>query len=173
MWYELLDKLWTLITLWNICLWESWLKAEEKGTTEDKMVGWHHWLNGHDFEWTPGVGDGQGGLACFSSWGPKESDMTEPLNWTELNLNTDFKKCHSKIKGVRHSILGGEKSIRLVKRSSKVYTENRNSVCNYRLLHNVFKNSLIWDVTIRITVGISVNIVLWKKSLDLSLEKKI
>ena len=58
---------------------------EEKGTKEDEMVGWHHWLNGHGFGWTPGVGDGQGGLACCSSWGHKESDTTEWLNWTELN----------------------------------------------------------------------------------------
>ena len=58
---------------------------EEKGTTEDEMVGWHHQLSGHEFEWTPGVGDGQGGLACCSPWGRKESDMTERLNWTELN----------------------------------------------------------------------------------------
>ena len=57
---------------------------EEKGTTEDEMVGWHHRLNGHGFGWTSGVGDGQGGLACFSSQGRKESDMTEWLNWTEL-----------------------------------------------------------------------------------------
>ena len=42
---------------------------EEKGTTEDKMAGWHHWLNGREFEWTPGVGDGQGGLVCCNSWG--------------------------------------------------------------------------------------------------------
>jgi len=59
---------------------------EEKGTTEDEMAGWHHWLDGHEFEWTPGVGDGQGGLACCDSWGCKESDMTERLNWTELNV---------------------------------------------------------------------------------------
>ena len=45
--------------------------------TEDEMVGWHHRLNGHGFEWTPGVGDGQGGLVCCGSWGHKESDMTE------------------------------------------------------------------------------------------------
>ena len=56
---------------------------EEKGKTEDEMVGWHHWLNGHGFGWTPGVGDGQGGLACYSSQGHKESDMIEWLNWTE------------------------------------------------------------------------------------------
>ena len=57
---------------------------EEKGTTEDEMVGWHHQLDGHEFGWTPGVGDGQGGLACCNSWGHKELDMTERLNWTEL-----------------------------------------------------------------------------------------
>ena len=56
---------------------------EEKGMTEDEMVAWHHWLNGHGFGWTPRVGDGQGGLACCDSWGRKESDMTEWLNWTE------------------------------------------------------------------------------------------
>ena len=59
---------------------------EEKGTTEAEMAGWHHWLNGHESEWTPGVGDGQGGLACCNSWGRKESDTTERLNWTETYL---------------------------------------------------------------------------------------
>ena len=58
---------------------------EENGTTEGEMVGWHHRLNGHEFGWTPGVGDGQGGLACCGSGGRKELDMTERLNWTELN----------------------------------------------------------------------------------------
>ena len=58
---------------------------EEKGTIEDEMAAWHHWLDGHEFEWTPGGGDGQGGLACCDSWGHKESDTTEQLNWTELN----------------------------------------------------------------------------------------
>ena len=57
---------------------------EEKGTTEDEMAGWHHRLDGREYEWTPGAGDGQGGLACCDSWGCKESDMTERLNWTEL-----------------------------------------------------------------------------------------
>ena len=57
---------------------------EEKGTTEDEMAGWHHWLDRHESEWTPEVGDGQGGLACCDSWGRKQSDMTEWLNWTEL-----------------------------------------------------------------------------------------
>ena len=59
-------------------------RQEEKGMTEDEMVRWHHWLNWHEFEWTLGVGDGPGGLACCSSWGRKELDMTEWLNWTKL-----------------------------------------------------------------------------------------
>ena len=80
---------------------KNWLTAQdpdagkdwrwEKGTTEDEMVGWHHWLNGHGFEWTPGVGDGQGGLVCCSPWGCKESETTEQLNWTEVNVHY-FKK---------------------------------------------------------------------------------
>ena len=57
-------------------------RQEEKGTTEDEMVGWHHRLNGHGFGWTPGAGDGQGGLVCCSLWGRKESDTTE-LNWRD------------------------------------------------------------------------------------------
>ena len=59
---------------------------EEKGMTEDEMVEWHHWLDGHEFGRTPGVGDGQGGLACCSPWGHKESDTKRAteLNWTEL-----------------------------------------------------------------------------------------
>ena len=64
---------------------EDW-RQEEKGMTEDKMVGWHHQLNEHEFEQALGIGDGQGSLVCYSSWGPKESDTTEQLNW---------KDCHS------------------------------------------------------------------------------
>ena len=65
-------------------------RQEEKGTTEDEMVGWHHQLNGHGFGWTPGAGDGQGGLACCDSWGLKELDTTEWLNWTELNPDQGY-----------------------------------------------------------------------------------
>jgi len=60
---------------------------EEKGTTEDEMAGWHHWLDGCEFEWTPGVGDGQWGLACCNSWGHKESDTAERLNWTDASFS--------------------------------------------------------------------------------------
>ena len=60
---------------------------EEKGTTEDEMVGWHHLLDRHGFGWTLGVDDGQGGLTCCSSWGQKELDTTERLNWTEYRIS--------------------------------------------------------------------------------------
>jgi len=63
----------------------NWGQAE-KGMIEDEMAEWHHWLDGHKSEWTPGAGDGLEGLACWDSWGRKESDMTEPLNWTELKV---------------------------------------------------------------------------------------
>ena len=60
-------------------------EQEEKGTTEDEMAAWHHWLDGRESEWTLGAGDGQGGLACCDSWGREELDTIELLNWTELN----------------------------------------------------------------------------------------
>ena len=62
---------------------------EEKGMTEDETAGWHHWLNGREFEWTLGVGDGQGGLACCNSWGRKELDTTEWLNSWFIQKNED------------------------------------------------------------------------------------
>ena len=58
-------------------------KREERGTTEDEMVGWHHQLNEHEFEQAPGVGDGQVGLGCCSPWGHKDLDMTELQMWTD------------------------------------------------------------------------------------------
>ena len=60
-------------------------RQEEKGTTEDETVGWHHQLDGHEFDQASGVGDEQGCLAHCSPWGRRESEMTERLNWTELN----------------------------------------------------------------------------------------
>ena len=82
---------------------------EEKGTTEDEMVGWHRQLNGHGFGWTPGVGDGQGGLACWGSWGRKELDMTERLNW--LNWNRNELSSHAKTSRKLKRTLLREKSI--------------------------------------------------------------
>ena len=69
---------------------------EEKGMTEDEMAGWHHRLDGHEFEWTLGVDDGQGGLACCNSRGRKESDMTERLNWTKLSHIYNLLMCRQK-----------------------------------------------------------------------------
>ena len=75
--------------MWRVDSWEDpdagrdW-GQEEKGTTEDEMAGWHHWLDAHEFGRTPGVGEGQGGLVFCDSWGHKESDMTAQLNWSEL-----------------------------------------------------------------------------------------
>ena len=69
---------------------KDWRRGE-KGMTEDEMAGWHYRLDGRESEWT-GVFDGQGGLACCDSWGCKESDMTEWLNWTELNWKYNFPK---------------------------------------------------------------------------------
>ena len=65
---------------------------EEKWMTEDEMAGWHHWLDGRESGCTPGVADGQGGLVCCYSWGCKESNMTERLNWTDtiLKISTIF-----------------------------------------------------------------------------------
>ena len=73
---------------------------EEKGMTEDEMAGWHHRLNAHEFEWTPGVDDGQGGLVCCDSWGRKESDMTEQLNW--LTKLTRFQRLTTKKENVNY-----------------------------------------------------------------------
>ena len=70
-------------------------RQEEKGMTEDEMVGWHHRLNAHEFGWNLGVGGGQGGLACCNSLGRKESDTTERLYWTELTTWVSFYFCIS------------------------------------------------------------------------------
>ena len=68
-------------------------RQEEKGTTEDEMAGWHHWLNGREFEWTPGVGDGQGGLVCWDSWGRRVgNDWATELNWTGNRIEIYIKK---------------------------------------------------------------------------------
>ena len=68
---------------------------EEKGMTEDEMAGWHHRLDGHEFEWTLGVGDGQGGLVCCDSWGGKESDTTERLTlWLSATVRCQMCAVH-------------------------------------------------------------------------------
>ena len=111
---------------------------EEKGTTEDEMVGWHHWLKGHGFGWTPGVGDGQGGLACCGSWGRKELDTTERLNWTELVLPKAHFTSHSRMSDSRWVItpswLSG--SLRSFLYSSSVYS------CHLFLISSVSVRSM-------------------------------
>ena len=66
-------------------------RQEEKGTTEDEMIGWHHWLDGFEFEQALGAGEGQGSLLSRNPWGCKESDTTEPLNWTGNKLRNSVK----------------------------------------------------------------------------------
>ena len=82
------------------------IECRRRRGRQDEMVGWHHRLNGHGFGWTPGVGDGQGGLACYGSWGLKESNMTEWLNWTEdINIyKTIFFKPKMKVLGLMRHI---------------------------------------------------------------------
>ena len=76
-------KIWLIVK--DLVVVKDW-GWEEKGTTEDEMVGWHHWLNGHGFGWTLGVGDGQGGLACCGSWGSQRvrQDLVTELNWGSI-----------------------------------------------------------------------------------------
>ena len=96
---------------------------EEKGTTEDEMVGWHHRLDGHGFGWTPGVGDGQGGLVCCSSWGRKKSDMTERLNWTELN----YKMSEVRQRRIKETFLPTYDSERILKLAPLYYVLQKTS----------------------------------------------
>ena len=84
---------------------------EEKGMTEDEMAGWHYRLDGREFEWTPGVGDGQGGLACCDSWGRKESDTTERLDWTELNSLNVSLEYHTEVFWEHWSQITNDKSL--------------------------------------------------------------
>jgi len=119
---------------------------EEKGTTEDEMAGWHHWLDGHESEWTLGVGDGQGGLACCNSWGRKESDTTERLNWTELNdilCGTSFLSlfpcCVSSL--VRWSLRSFASFV--MERFVSLLLEFSSSSC-------ILDNSPLWDVFLQI-----------------------
>ena len=76
-------------------------RQEEKRMTDDEMVGWHHWLNGREFEQALGVGDGEGSLVCCCPWGCKESDMTEQLNWTELRVT----ECTHALRGMKQILL--------------------------------------------------------------------
>ena len=97
---------------------------EEKGTTEDEMAGWHHWLNGCESEWTLGAGDGQGGLACCNSWGCKESDMTERLNWTELNWMKEIKDDINRWRNIPCSWVGRNNIVKMTILPNAIYRFN-------------------------------------------------
>ena len=110
---------------------------EEKGTTEDEMAGWHHWLDGREFEWTLVVGDGQGGLACCDSRGRKESDTTERLNWTELN------QCTVKVKSRPYTVwlFSAKAEVQLTpKEKQKRLTQGSPFFKLWKLEHDNLKN---------------------------------
>ena len=115
---------------------------EEKGTTEDEMAGWHHWLDGRESEWTPGVGDGQGGLVCCDSWGRKESDTTERLNWTELPGGSVIKNspANTRDAGDMGSIPGSQRSSR----------GGNGNPLQYACLGNPMDRGAWWDTVPRV-----------------------
>ena len=116
---------------------------EEEGTTEDEMAGWHHGLNGHECEWTPGVGDGQEGLGCCDSWGRKESDPTERLNWIELKTRPWEFKGTGAINSLKQSLKHfyfGYKEIKWWMETSSRLTNNK-WACSSCTPHPVVPNA--------------------------------
>ena len=115
----------------------------EKGTTEDEMAGWHHRLDGHEFGWTPGVGDGQGGLACCDSWGHKESDMTEQHTW----VNTYILFCFSGSKRLRNAIADRKltriilslEKFTLMRKTNKTHLQNTVKIAKIRVSANFYE----------------------------------
>ena len=105
----------------SICQNMESIKSAAKGTAEDEMAGWHHWLDGR--EWTPVVGDGQGGLACYDSWDCKESDTTERLNW--LNWTDSVK--HTNTSGATHTMF---KLLLGIRYEFKLLNEHQQCVLN-------------------------------------------
>ena len=111
--------------------------GRRRGWQRDEMAGWHHWLDGRESEWTSGDGDGQGGLACCDSWGRKESDTTERLNWTETCvLLNDQLQNYGEHDYIHDTIIGFDTK-----------TNKQTKECYFSLYKNAFKNleiSLIW-----------------------------
>ena len=120
---------------------------EEKGTTEDEMVGWHHQLDGHGFECIPGVGDRQGGLACCGSWGRKESDTTEWLNWTELKeVQTELSEYGRKVEETKDRL-------RLLRESkaicqSNLMTHRENLSCTSKVVWQSTR-VVVWEIPLK------------------------
>ena len=132
---------------------------EEKGTTEDEMVGWYHWFNGQGFGWTLGVGNGQGGLVCCGSWGRKESDMTDRLNWTELNYWNRWRQ------GGRRKQQSGSWGQRVQHIEDWILGNARSSV----LLEDLGDNR--WNETVRLEKGLGIKtlrICATERTLDFS-----
>ena len=122
---------------------------EEKGTTEDEMAWWHHQLDGCEFEWTLGIGDGQGGLACCNSRGRKESDTTERLNWTDRVSNIDR--------------IESQKHICLVVVLSSVTSSHWQRFCRLRG-HYFSSSSSGWKQKTHWGTSLCVNLVFLRKS---------
>ena len=103
---------------------------EEKGTTEDEMAGWHHWLDGRESEWTPEVGDGQGGLMCCDSWGRKELDRTERLNWTERGSRIPHASGpkDQNIKQKQYIVTNSIKTLKMGKKKSNPFVQPKRSM---------------------------------------------
>ena len=120
-------------------------RHEEKGTTEDEMVGWQHWLIGYEFEEAPGVGDVQGSLACCSPWGPKESATIEQLNWNDFPVytNTNFKSISLNTNDrVKHS------------HSHENYIcQITFSLSRFLFIHQTFIEHLVWTTAYAPTIG--------------------
>ena len=124
------EKSWLIGKDW---CWEG-LGAGEEGDDRGRDAGWHRRLDGCESQWTPGVGDGQGGLACCNSWGRKESDTTEQLNWTELNAHIQNlgkwfwriylqgSKGKTDIENIFMDIGRGEERVRCIERITRKHT---------------------------------------------------
>ena len=129
---------------------------EEKGMTEDEMVRWHHRLNGHGFGWTPGVSDGQGGLVCCSSWGRRESDTTEQLNWTiptptprfssGSSLSENKRKHRNNGQVFTHFFLSSAAESVIEPQGSKIHTKTQTNHKNPPCCQGTFRtsNSQLW-----------------------------
>ena len=115
-------------------------RREEKGTTEDEMVGWHHWLNGHEFEQALGDGDGQGSLECCSPFGHKKSDTTERLNWCNRKINVSMKIISALICIIRR-VRALVFYLGLITIGNTLRNQFRFFICKYKLF------SIIWENT--------------------------
>ena len=119
---------------------------EDKGMTEDEMAGWNHRLDGHEFEWIPGVGDGQRGLVWCHSWGRKEPEMTEQLNWTELKYVKGVSQVVLVIKNL-HAHAGDTRDMSLTPGSGRSPGEEHGNPLQYPCLENPMDRGA-WRATI-------------------------